>query len=313
MYKRLEIRLSDIITYLKEQNIEYELVDNSHLNKYYLASIKNLVENGLYYVEDIAIISKLNPKNSLFLTSEFVETDQNLIIVKNPKLVHYKLSNLLETKTTYKIEPTAIISEDADIENQIYIGHHSVIGKARIEKRVVIKHNVVIEDNVTICSGSVIESNSVIGASGIAWAWDEGGNRVIQTQLGGVLIGQNSFIGTDVTIVRGSLSENTTIGNQSLLSHGTKIGHGCIVGNDVHMANNVSLAGNAYIGNECFLGSGCVISSNVKIPNNTIVGAGSLVVKNFENSFTTLAGVPAKVISKNNQDKKFSGVPKTKK
>jgi len=169
---------------------------------------------------------------------------------------------------------------------------------------------VVIEDNVILKKNSFIDSNSVIGAAGLAWIWDSNGNRIIQPQLGGVIIGEDCILATDVTIVRGSLSENTNIGTGTVIAHGTKIGHGSIINDHVHIANNVSIAGNANVGERCFLGSACVISSNITIADNCIVGAGAVVAKNVTENYVTLAGVPAKIIKRSNYEDKPKGAPK---
>jgi UDP-3-O-[3-hydroxymyristoyl] glucosamine N-acyltransferase len=169
---------------------------------------------------------------------------------------------------------------------------------------------VVVYKNTTIKSGCFIDSNSCIGPSGLAWIWDDNGNRIIQPQLGGVIIEKNCHIGTDVSITKGSLSENTIIGENTLIAHGTKIGHGCKVSKHVHMANNVSLAGNAVIGERVFLGSASIVSSNISVPNNSIVGAGTLVNKKFEEEYVTLVGVPAKILKANNYNHKPNGAPK---
>lgn len=50
------------------------------------------------------------------------------------------------------------------------------------------------------------------------------------------------------------------------------------------------------IGNHCWIGQRVFITKNAKIPNNTIVGACSLVSKKFNEEYTIIAGVPAKVI-----------------
>jgi UDP-3-O-[3-hydroxymyristoyl] glucosamine N-acyltransferase len=128
--------------------------------------------------------------------------------------------------------------------------------------------------------------------------------------LGGVIIEEDCVLGSDISIVRGSLTENTVIGKGTVMAHGTKIGHGCKVGSYVHFANNVSLAGNCIISDRVFLGSACVVSSNVFLPTGCILGAGSVLNKSIEEEFVTLIGVPARVIKKNNFESKPNGAPK---
>lgn len=50
------------------------------------------------------------------------------------------------------------------------------------------------------------------------------------------------------------------------------------------------------IGEKCWIGMNCVILPGVKLGNNTIVGAGSIVTKSFEEGNCVIAGNPAKKI-----------------
>lgn len=307
------VNIAAIESFLKHNNIDYKLVlpqEWIEAELYAFASIKNCIENGVYYFEDESLAKKYNINNSIIICKQEFDSNNALILVQDPQIVHYKLCSLVKPSITFSISATAKIDHDANIHQSVSIGENCVIGNCIIEEGVVIKHNVVVEDNVTIKKNTFIDSNSVIGASGIAWIWDEKGNRVLQPQLGGVVIEEDCYIATDVTIVRGSLSENSRVGKGTVISHGTKIGHGVQVKEEVHMANNVSIAGNAVIGYRTFLGSACVISSNVSIAANCIVGAGAVVNKSNTEEFQTLAGVPAKCIKQNNFESKPNGAPK---
>jgi UDP-3-O-[3-hydroxymyristoyl] glucosamine N-acyltransferase len=165
-----------------------------------------------------------------------------------------------------------------------------------------------VKSHSSIGAGTRIEPHCTIGATGVAWVWDDDGEqRVLQPQLGGVQIGREVFIGSDVSIVRGSVNELTEIGDYSVIAHGTKIGHGCRVGKHVHMANNVSLAGNVDVGDRVFLGSGAVVRPQARIAQQVTVGAGAVVVGNVLEAGIVVAGVPAKKIQCDRD--KLSGVP----
>jgi len=306
-----KIKLETLISTLEQESISFEIIKNDNWEESYtFASIKNIIQNGIYFFENTALIKDYNIQNSILIVSEVIKTNNNLIVVTNPQLVHYLLNSKINKTILFGISNSAKISSEAVLGKNIYIGENSVIGKCIIEDNVVIKHNVVIEDNVIIKQNTFIDNNSSIGAGGIAWIWDSNGNRIIQPQIGGVLIEKDCILGTDITIVRGSLSESTFIGEGTVIAHGTKIGHGAIINKYVHIANNVSIAGNATIGERCFLGSASVISSNIKVQDNCIIGAGAVVAKNVDENFVTLAGVPAKIIKKDNYIEKPNGVPK---
>jgi UDP-3-O-[3-hydroxymyristoyl] glucosamine N-acyltransferase len=313
------MELVNIVEKLNELNVEFEIIENVTLDndvQFKPASLKSEVPNGIYFIQHANADWQTNIKGSILITNRPLGSDNIEIVVSNPQLTHYKLTHYFVKDLPTGIHPTAIISENAQIGKDVFIGPFSVIGDCNIGDRVRLNNHVVIEDGVVIKNDCVIDSNSVIGAGGMAWIWDEEGNRIMQPQIGGVIIEEKCLIATDVTIVKGSLSENTVIGPFTVIAHGTKIGHGSQVGSHVHMANNVSLAGNAIVGDSSFLGSACVISSNIRVPSHTLVGAAALVNKNFNEEYLTIAGVPALIINRNNFETKPNGAPqpfKTKK
>lgn len=54
------------------------------------------------------------------------------------------------------------------------------------------------------------------------------------------------------------------------------------------------------IGDNCLLSANCVILPGVKLGNHTIVAAGAIVTKSFEESNVVIGGVPAKILKKLN-------------
>ncbi len=52
------------------------------------------------------------------------------------------------------------------------------------------------------------------------------------------------------------------------------------------------------IGDDCWLGSNCVILPGVELGDHTIVAAGAVVTKSFDEGDIMLAGVPAKIIKR---------------
>jgi UDP-3-O-[3-hydroxymyristoyl] glucosamine N-acyltransferase len=260
-------------------------------------SIKRKEDAGLYYLTAAvgSVVSGI--KNSIIISNRVIPDSENhnsFLIVDDPQLVYYKLCRIFfKDSQEYHIHPTAIIHPEAKIDPEVSIGPYSIIGKCIINRGTKIHPHVVIYDHSVIGENVTVEAGSYIGATGVAWIPDKNGGRIIQPQIGGVTIGNDCFIGTDVTIVRGSLNEFTQIGHHTLIAHGTKIGHGVKVGVYCHFANNVTIAGSAEIGDRCFLGSASVVSSNICISEGIIVGAGAVVVNNFDEGYIVIAGVPA--------------------
>lgn len=103
---------------------------------------------------------------------------------------------------------------------------------------------------------------------------------------------------------------------------GLRINHyGCIVVNpkakigafcDIHQCVNIGedVNGNApKIGNNCWIGPGAKIFGDICIGNNVMVGANSVVNKNFSSNYV-IAGIPAKIINStgNKYNRDFSKI-----
>lgn len=123
-----------------------------------------------------------------------------------------------------------------------------------------------------------------------------------------VYLKRNSIVGAASPNARVSVGRNTTIGFNSIIMASQKI----------EISDNVMIAPNVYIvdsnhgtnhlkpfneqdnisspiqiGSNVWIGAGAIILAGVKIPDNTIIGAGALVNKPIENS-GIYVGMPAK-------------------
>jgi len=313
------VTIEEIKNKLEECKIPFVVLNNnssSATDKFRLCSIKHVLpEPGLYYLHQNLQSQLEQVKNSVCLVDFKPDNfGSNLFIeVEDPQLAHSFIAAIFERKHAAGIHPTAIIHPEAIIHPSVHIGPFCQVGICEIKANVVLLGSVVINDNTVIDEYTVIEHHTVIGARGVSWFWDKNNQKVQQPQLGGTYIGPNCVIGTNITIVRGSLSEDTYIGANAGIAHGTMIGHGTAIGADVHISNNVTIAGNASISDKCFLGSGSVISSNIVVPEGCIVGAGACVSRNYKETYLTLVGVPSQIIARENYSKKFNGVPQIRK
>lgn len=160
-----------------------------------------------------------------------------------------------------------------------------------IPKYVAIYSTVFIGQNVTF------EPNAVIGATGQGFADDPTGTRWIMPQMGGVYIGNNCFIGANVTICQGTLRP-TRIQNNVRIAHGTQIGHNVMIKDNTFIANGVSIAGSAFIGENCYIGAGATIRNKVRLANNTLVGCGAVIIEDILDEKCTVVGNPGRIIRK---------------
>ena len=93
-----------------------------------------------------------------------------------------------------------------------------------------------------------------------------------------------------------------------VLGEGTYIAPNVGIITSNHDVNNLDKhkpGRNVIIGKKCWIGMNSMILPGVKLGNKTIVGAGSIVTKSFEEGHCVIAGNPAKIIKyigENNED-----------
>ena len=306
------LRLDELLDYLKNNAIPFVLSKDENESKYRVASLFCPIDQGFYYFTGTEFPFAV--KNSLLLCSRSLGTNNAELIVDSVdiQLLFYRiLDHFFGQKSTGEISHLSEIHPEAKLGKNVQIDAFCVIGKCEIGDNVIIGSHTKIYDDVRIGEKTIIESGSVIGTRGIAWTWNEDQTeKVLQPQLGGVWIGKGCVLSAQTVIVRGSLNEDTVIGDYCYLAPGSRLGHGTIIGDYVHMANSIVTGGNTQIGKYSFIGSGAVFRPKVKLDENTVVGAGSVVVKNTTKPGLTLMGVPAKEMETKDE---LSGMPKPKK
>ena len=102
---------------------------------------------------------------------------------------------------------------------------------------------------------------------------------------GGIFIGKRAI-----------LNSGCVIGKNSIINTGALVEHGCNISNHVNLSPLAVLNGDVFVGEGSFIGSSSVTIGQIKIGNWAVIGAGAVVINNVD-SYTTVAGVPAKVIN----------------
>ena len=114
--------------------------------------------------------------------------------------------------------------------------------------------------------------------------------------IGIVIIKDNSEIGSNNTIDRGSLS-NTVIGKNTFLDNQVHIAHNVNIGDNCIITGQVGFAGSSKIGNRVMIGGQAGISGHIKIGDDVQIGGGSGVIKNIPDN-SKVMGYPAKDVRK---------------
>jgi sugar O-acyltransferase (sialic acid O-acetyltransferase NeuD family) len=100
----------------------------------------------------------------------------------------------------------------------------------------------------------------------------------------GTIIMHNAIVNAEAQI-----GVNCIINSKALIEHETVVGDFC------HISTGAIVNGQTKIGNRCFIGSNAVISNNVCIVDDSIISAGSKIVKDLSVSGTYLDNILRKI------------------
>jgi UDP-3-O-[3-hydroxymyristoyl] glucosamine N-acyltransferase len=244
------------------------------------------------------VISKLAYSK---IQSEKLSNDINLIVVENPRKTFAKiLTEFFAKKPNYgNVCSSAKIHKSVSIDiTKVSIGSNVVIEEnCEIGEFVTIEHNSVIKSDTKIKNHISIGSNCTIGGFGFGYEPNEDGSYEAIPHIGNVVLSDYVEIGNNVCIdraVMGStfLSNNVKVDNLVHIAHGVHIEENSLI------IANAMIAGSVNIGKNCWISPSSSIIQKVTIGDNSIVGIGSVVLKNVDDN-STVVGVPAKKLAKN--------------
>ena len=177
--------------------------------------------------------------------------------------------------------------------DNVNLGNNCVISEnVSIGNNVKLHNNVMIEKNCIIGNNSIVQSGTVIGSDGFGTVLDKG-RHLNFPHIGNVVIGEDVWIGSNVSIDRGTIGDtiigdNTKIDNIVQIAHNVKIGQSCII------VSGTAIAGTTLIGDNVSIGGQVGIVGHLEIGDNCLIGAKSLVTKSFSKDLF-LSGNPAKI------------------
>ena len=140
------------------------------------------------------------------------------------------------------IHPTAVVSKDAVLGEDVQIGPFTVIeGNVSIGPRSKIGQNVRILDYTTIGEDCEIHPGSIIG--------NVPQDKKFKGEVTKTIIGNGNVIREYVTINRGTEGGGgqTSMGDRNLIMSYVHIAHDCILGSDIILASYTALTGHVVI------------------------------------------------------------------
>jgi len=114
-----------------------------------------------------------------------------------------------------------------------------------------------------------------------------------------VIMAATVEIGMGSIITAGNIiTTNVFIGKHCLLNLSCTVGHDCILEDYVSVMPGCNLSGFTKLKEGCWIGTGVKVIPSKEIGRNSIIGAGSIVIKNIPDNCTAV-GNPAKPIKFN--------------
>jgi UDP-N-acetylglucosamine acyltransferase len=182
----------------------------------------------------------------------------------------------LEKRKVMKIHPTAIISPDAKIAENVEIGPYTIIGPdVTIGKGTVIGPHVVIEEQTDIGERCNISQFAALGGKPQDLKFRGERTRVV--------IGNNNTIREFATIHRSTAADIgvTILGDNNLIMAYCHIAHNCKLGNNIVMSSGSALAGHIHIDDYAIIGGMTGIHQFTRIGRHSIIGGASALAKDL--------------------------------
>jgi UDP-3-O-[3-hydroxymyristoyl] glucosamine N-acyltransferase len=187
------------------------------------------------------------------------------------------VSDKAEIAPGVSVGPLCFISDGVSIGSGtiispfVFIGENSTIGEeCRIHPHVTIR------EGIKIGNRGIIHSGTIIGSDGFGYVFDEGRYYKIP-QVGGVIIGDDVEIGSNVSIDRATTG-NTIIGGGTKIDNLTQIAHNVRIGNNAIIVAQVGIGGSTEIGDYVTLGGQAGVADHTVIDSGTMIGAQSGVM-----------------------------------
>jgi len=109
------------------------------------------------------------------------------------------------------------------------------------------------------------------------------------------VVSESAVIGEGTVILANAvINPFANIGKCCIINTGAIIEHDCILKDGVHISPNAAMGGTVCIGEKTWVCVGSSIANNIKIGEKSIIGAGSVIIKDIPDKVLA-AGVPAKI------------------
>jgi UDP-N-acetylglucosamine acyltransferase len=183
-----------------------------------------------------------------------------------------------------RIHPTAIISSEAELADDVQVGPYVVIeGPVRIGPGCVLRPHVHLCGPLSMGRDNSVYTGAVLGERPQHLHYKDEPTRLE--------IGDGNVFREHVTVHRGtSHSWTTVIGNHNFLMANCHVAHDCRIGNRCILANGALVAGHCVVEDNAFLSGNCAIHQFARVGRLALLSGCSISAKDIP-PFATQQGI----------------------
>jgi len=219
--------------------------------------------------------------------------ERTLVAVANPRRSFARvLRSLFDAPPPRGVHPSAVISPEAEVAADVYVGPLSFLARCRVGEGSVIHGHVHVYPGTTIGRNVTIHAGTVIGADGFGFERADDGRLERFPHLGDVVIEDDVEIGANACIDRGTLG-STVIGRGAKIDNLVYVAHNVHVGRDAVIIAQAAVCGSARVGERAWIAPGAAVRDKTSVGRDAVVGLGAAVVADVP-AGTTVVGVPAR-------------------
>lgn len=296
------MKISEILSFLRESNIPFEFSGDSDAEVEGFSSLAHYKKNNFTWIKarkNIPDGFDLSQIKLAFVSEEVqVENIENIMRTPESKRAFFSVIENFYGQEEQKpaVGEFTYISPKVKLGKNVRIGHNCTLdGDISIGDNTVIWNHVTIVNKVHIGKNCDIRSGAVIGHDGFAYTEDYERKKTMVKHFGGVDIGNDVLVGENVCIHRGTIDDTR-------LEDGVKIDALSHIAHNCHFKRNSAAAapcrtnGSVTIGENAYL-AGALVRNQCEVGDNAFVGLGAVVVKNVEAN-QTVVGNPARPLVK---------------
>lgn len=201
----------------------------------------------------------------------------NWIAVDNPRYVFARIcGSFFPYRNGKKAQISSNLEQVQLDQSGLYIKSKTVFDHGFIGS------GVTVFPGVTIMGGTFIRSGSVLGSDGFGFERKSRDTDPVRLHhYGGLIVGENCEIGSNVSIERGTFHD-TIVGNDVKIDNNVHVAHNVTIGRSTMIAAGSVISGSATVGSFVWIGPNTTVRNRTQIGDFAHVSLGSVVLKDIQ-------------------------------